>query len=203
MNADKKITIIDYGVGNLHSLRRAFKFCGVQAIISEDADEILNSDAIILPGVGSFEAGMRGLRLRGLTDAVKQFASSGKPILGICLGAQILLSEGREFGVFDGLGIIPGKVVRFPALAGGEKIPHVGWNRVRSPGGDLWNKDFYFVHSYILGPQNSEHIFGLTTYGGREFCSVVKKDNVYGCQFHPEKSGESGLEIIRSFIKII
>lgn len=201
--ANPKITIIDYGVGNLHSLRLAFKFCGVPAAVSEDADEILNSDAIVLPGVGSFEAGMRGLKVRGLADAVKTFAASGKPVLGICLGAQILLSEGREFGVFKGLGIIPGKVERFPDLAGGEKIPHVGWNKVVSPGGKAWNKNFYFVHSYILKPQNRENIFGLTNYGRHEFCSVVKKGNIYGCQFHPEKSGEAGLEIIKNFIKLI
>ncbi|QQG42894.1 MAG: imidazole glycerol phosphate synthase subunit HisH [Candidatus Giovannonibacteria bacterium] len=200
--SEPKITIIDYGVGNLHSLRRAFKFFEIDAAISEDADEILNSDAVVLPGVGSFEAGMRGLKVRGLVDAVKEFAVSNKPMLGICLGAQILLSEGHEFGVFEGLDIIPGKVTRFPELAGGEKIPHIGWNRVSSPGGDAWNKDFYFVHSYILRPEKREHIFGLTTYGGQEFCSVVKKGNIYGTQFHPERSGDAGLEIIKNFIKI-
>ena len=200
---NKKITIVDYGVGNLHSLRRAFEFFDLEPQISEDAETILNSDAIILPGVGSFEAGMRGLKVRGLTDAVKTFAVADKPMLGICLGAQIMLGEGHEFGVFEGLDIIPGKVARFPELADGEKIPHVGWNRVKSPGGDIWNKDFYFVHSYILEPENSENIFGLTTYGGREFCSVVKKGNIYGTQFHPEKSGKAGLEIIKNFIKLI
>lgn len=199
----KKITIIDYGVGNLHSLRRAFGFFGIPACVSEDAEEILNSDAIVLPGVGSFEAGMRGLKVRGLADAVKTFASSGKPVLGICLGAQILLSEGREFGVFEGLGIIPGKVERFSELINGEKIPHVGWNKVSSSGGDMWNKDFYFVHSYVLRPDKKEHVFGLTAYGGREFCSIVKKGNIYGTQFHPEKSGEAGLEIIKNFIKLV
>ena len=198
-----KITIIDYGVGNLQSLKKAFSFFGVNAALSEDVDEILNSDAIVLPGVGSFEAGMRGLKVRGLTDAVKTFAAADKPMLGICLGAQLMLGEGHEFGVFDGLGIIPGKAARFPELAGGEKIPHVGWNRVKSPGGDIWNKDFYFVHSYILEPESRENIFGLTTYGEYEFCSVIKKGNIYGCQFHPEKSGAAGLKLIKSFINLI
>ena len=147
-----KIIIIDYGVGNLQSLKKAFKFFGVDAVVSEDANEILASDAIVLPGVGSFEAGMRGLKIRGLAEAVKAFAAKNKPVLGICLGAQLMLSEGHEFGVFEGLNIIPGKVVKFPELANGEKIPHVGWNKVKSPGGGVWNKDFYFVHSYILDP---------------------------------------------------
>lgn len=187
----------------MQSLKRVFKFCGAVAEISEDADEILKSDAVVLPGVGSFEAGMRGLKVRGLVDAVKNLAKSERPILGICLGAQLLLSEGHEFGVFDGLGIIPGRVVGFPEWAGKEKIPHIGWNRVRSTGGDEWNQDFYFVHSYILEPSNPRHVFGLTTYGGHEFCSVIKTDNIYGCQFHPEKSGKAGLEIIKNFIDAI
>ncbi len=209
-----KIIIIDYGVGNLHSLKRAFEFFGVGAVISEDADEILNSDAVILPGVGSYEAGMRGLGVRGLVDAVKNFSESGKPMLGICLGAQLMLSEGHEFGIFKGLDIMPGKVIRFRDLAENEKIPQVGWNKVYAPPGISWNgtifesvqeraPEVYFVHSYILSPEKKEHIFGLTTYGGKEFCSIIKYGNVYGCQFHPEKSGKVGLEIIQNFIKSI
>lgn len=198
-----KITIIDYGVGNLQSLKKAFNFFGVNAAASEDTNEILTSDAIVLPGVGSFEAGMRGLKVRGLVNNVKNFAAKNKPMLGICLGAQILLSEGHEFGVFEGLDIIPGKVIRFFDLQNKEKIPHIGWNMVKSPGGEMWNQDFYFVHSYILLPDRKENIFGLTTYGGREFCSIVKNGNIYGTQFHPEKSGKAGLEIIKNFINSI
>lgn len=198
-----KITIVDYGVGNLFGLKRAFNFCGVDAVVSEDAETVLKSDAVVLPGVGSYEAGVRGLKVRGLVDAVKNFAAKNKPMLGICLGAQLMLSQGEEFGIFEGLGIIPGKVIKFPELADKEKIPHVGWNKVKSPGGDMWNKDFYFVHSYILAPEKKENVFGLTTYGGLEFCSIVKHGNIYGCQFHPEKSGEAGLKIIKNFINLI
>ena len=204
-----KITIIDYGVGNLSSLKRAFAFCGVDAFISEDAGEILSSDAVVLPGVGSFEAGMRGLRVRGLADKVKEFALKNKPILGICLGAQLLFTKGYEFGESDGLDIIPGKVVRFPLLQDNEKIPQVGWNGVFAPNGRSWensilgnlpeNFSAYFTHSYILEPDVKENVLGLTNYGGKEFCSVVKAGNVYGLQFHPEKSGKVGLEIIRNF----
>mgnify|MGYP001620139581 CR=1 FL=1 len=199
----KKITIIDYGVGNLHSLRKAFGHFGVVTLVSEDADEILGSDAVVLPGVGSFEAGMRGLKTRRLVEAIKNFAKSGKPVLGICLGAQLMFTRGYEFGEFDGLDIIPGKVTHFSDLERGEKIPHIGWNKVASPGGEIWNQAFYFVHSYILKPDKNENIFGITSYGGREFCSVVKNGNIYGTQFHPEKSGVAWLKLIKSFIDLV
>lgn len=213
MKKSLKIAIVDYGVGNLYSLIRAFKFLGVEAVITEDAKTLEQSGGIVLPGVGSFEAGMRGLEIRGLTETIKNIAKSNKPILGICLGAQIMLTEGHEFGVFKGLGIIPGKVVHFPLLADGEKVPHVGWNTISSRDEKLWqdtilnsfNKDdqFYFVHSYILEPEHKDNILALTTYGGYTFCSVVKKENIYGCQFHPEKSGEVGLKLISNFIDLI
>src|SRR3989338_8836905 len=208
-----KVTILDYGVGNLSSLKKAFRVFDMDADISEDPQALKTADAVVLPGVGSFEAGMRGLKVRGLVEAVKEFAEKNKPMLGICLGAQLLLGQGFEFGIFDGLNIIPGKVVRFPDLENNEKIPQIGWNAVYSANGQPWQKTIldsldenfnaYFVHSYILVPDKKENIFGLTKYGGYEFCSAVKKGNIYGCQFHPEKSGATGLKIIENFIDII
>ena len=209
----KSIVIVDYGVGNLQSLKKAFAHFGVEAKISEDANEIQKADALALPGVGSFEAGMRGLMARGLTSAVRTFTETGKPMLGICLGAQLLLSRGHEFGVHEGLDIIPGEVVRLPKLAGNEKIPQVGWNTVLRPSGVAWDgtifdslqkePEVYFVHSYILKPEKSEHILGTTVYGGHTFCSAIRKEQVYGVQFHPEKSGKAGLELIRNFVKLV
>lgn len=207
------ITIIDYGVGNLQSLKKAFNFLGVGPVITEDAAAIANADAVVLPGVGSFEAGMRGLKLRCLLDSVKEHAEKNKPLLGICLGAQLLLRCGYEFGMYKGLGIIEGEVIRFPPLVENEKVPHIGWNTVKQPPGVSWNDtifnsfenepDVYFVHSYLLHPGGREHMLGRTVYGGYDFCSAVRRGNVYGVQFHPEKSGKVGLEILRNFVTLI
>jgi len=208
-----KIAIVDYGVGNLYSLIRAFEFFGVKTIITEDTKELKEADAIILPGVGSFEAGMRGLKIRGLIETIKKIAENNKPILGICLGAQLMLSEGHEFGIFKGLDIIKGRVVHFPILDNNEKVPHIGWNTIFSKKESCWDNSIlrafdkedrlYFVHSYILEPESKENVFALTEYGGQTFCSVIKKRNIYGCQFHPEKSGEVGLKLIKNFINLI
>lgn len=208
----KKITIVDYGVGNLQSISKALRACGVEAEITEEVDKIKSAQAIILPGVGSFAAGRRGLKLRGLEDALKSIARQNIPILGICLGAQLLLSKGYEFGEYEGLGIIPGQVVSFPVLPEKEKIPHIGWNKIRSPKPVFWQdtilknqeeKEVYFIHSYILKPQAEVDCLATTNYGGYEFCSAIKKGKIYGCQFHPEKSGSVGLAIIENFIKLI
>lgn len=211
MKKNAKITVVDYGVGNLHSVIKAFNHFGENPSISEEAEEIFKSDAIILPGVGSFKAGIEGLKIRKLDKAIKDFAKTNKPILGICLGAQLLMSRGHEFGTFDGLDIIPGQVEVFKKIE--DKIPHIGWNEVVMPKEASWNKtilrsikqhsDLYFVHSYFLKPKNKKNILSLTKYGGLEFCSAIYKDNIYGCQFHPEKSGETGLRIIKNFINLI
>lgn len=207
----KNIAIVDYGVGNLHSLVKALSCFGQNVFITEDADEIRTADAVILPGVGSFRSGMEGLKIRDLVNVVKDFSKTGKPILGICLGAQLLMSEGYEFGKLKGLNIIPGKVVPFGKIK--EKVPHIGWNEIYPVAKMGWNKtllqsiksnaDVYFVHSYVFKPRNRKSVLALTKYGNFEFCSAIKKGNIYGCQFHPEKSGKMGLEIIQNFVDLI
>ena len=213
MKKKKKISIIDYGVGNLRSLIRAFEYFGSDVAIVEDASLILQSDAIVLPGDGAFKAGIRGLAVRNLTAGVLDFAKAGKPLFGICLGAQILMSDGYEFGHCGGLALIDGKVIKFPKLAKWTKIPQIGWNSLTRPKGKRWEgslldkikpgSNVYFIHSYIMEPKNNDHILAMTEYGGYDFASVIAKGNILGCQFHPEKSATVGLAIIKNFIDLM
>lgn len=212
MNKNPKIAIIDYGLSNLYSISKALKRFTDNSFITDELSGLESADGIILPGVGAFEEGMKGLRVRGLVEGIKKSAALDKPILGICLGAQLMLSRGYEFGVFDGLDLIKGEVVKFPEAIK-EKIPHVGWNKIypREEGAldksifdfPEKNVNMYFVHSYILKPERKENIFALSNYGDFEFCSVIREKNIYGCQFHPEKSGKAGLRIIKNFVNIL
>jgi len=212
MKKEVSVVILDYGVGNLYSLQKALNYIGVQAHISASADALQGATHIVLPGVGSFQAGMKGLYERALVDPLKKYATENKPILGICLGAQLLLSKGYEFGECDGLNIIAGKVIPFSSLADNEKIPHIGWNGIYPTHDTIWHdgicsdvstaSQYYFVHSYIMQLAQLEDQYALASYGGCEFCAIVRHGNMYGCQFHPEKSGEAGLEFIRNFITI-
>lgn len=204
-----KIAIVDYGVGNLRSLIRAFEHFNADVAITEEAREITGSDAIVLPGDGAFAAGMQGLSVRNLTQSVKDFAKSNKPVLGICLGAQILLSEGFEFGYHKGLDLIAGRVIKFPKLKE-EKIPQIGWNSLIAGENKSWKNtilnnikpeaNVYFIHSYILEPKNKKDILAYSIYGGFKFASVIANGHIYGCQFHPEKSAQVGLFIIKNFL---
>lgn len=205
------ICIVDYGVGNMHSAMKGLKRFSDDVLLTEDFVEIQQAAALVLPGQGSFAAGMEGLKVRGLLDEVKRAADKGKPILGICLGAQILLDRGHEFGEWDGLGIIPGDVVHFPPLSEGTKIPHMGWNGIEPTNPGAWegtalegiepNAPMYFIHSYLLQPSDPSVILATTTYGGHRFASVVSRGNVLACQFHPEKSASCGLRIIENFVR--
>lgn len=205
------IAIIDYGLSNLYSITKAVAKFTDQAIVTSDRSVIESAQAAILPGVGSFAEGMAGLKERGLVETVQALANSGKPLLGICLGAQLLMTKGYEFGVFDGLDIIPGDVVKFPLIKG-SKIPQIGWNKIY-PGPNPWTgtilkdskttDEMYFVHSYILKPAHQNNVLALSNYGGYEFCSIIVKNKVVGCQFHPEKSGQRGLMIIENFVNSI
>lgn len=211
---NSNIVIIDYGIGNVKSIANAFENIGVNTLLSSNKEEILSADALVLPGVGAFSTGMKNLEEKKLIDTIYNFVGSGKPFLGICLGMQMLLEESEEFGYSKGLGLIEGKVVQFPLTQNcNEKLPHVGWNEIIEPSEKRWkttilentpNKtDVYFVHSFVAVPKNQDNILALSGYGGVPFCAAVQKKNVFGTQFHPEKSGKIGLEILEMFTSLI
>lgn len=205
----KSVTIVDYGLGNLHSVAKAFRHEGADVVISGDPDQIRSADRLVLPGVSAFPDGMDGLRKHNLVEALLEQVGAGRPFLGICLGMQLLLSASEEFGHHAGLAIIPGTVVLIPR-APGRKIPHIGWNRI-TPVGVGWagtpleplepGAMTYFVHSYTAVPECDEHRLADTNYAGHRISAAIRKDNVVGTQFHPEKSGAAGLAIIRRFVE--
>lgn len=204
----KKIVIVNYGINNLGSLRRAVALYAPEVMVSEEPEAIESADAILLPGVGSLAAGMEGLRVRGLVEPLRAAAKRGVPILGICLGAQLLLAKGYEFGEHEGLGLIAGEVRPFPQLPQGTVVPAIGWQRV-SPGdtaqaqslfAGLGQPDMYFVHSYACIPEDPKAVIATTTYGGHTYAAAIGEGTIYGTQFHPEKSGPAGLTLIQNFI---
>lgn len=211
MKKNQTIAIVDYGVGNLWSVLKAVSCFAQGAFITEEKEKIETADAIILPGVGTFKSGMDGLAVRGLIEPIRAAAKRGVPILGICLGAQLLLERGHEFGEHEGLGLIKGEVVRFPELPKGVKVPAIEWQEViptdtpkaKTLFAGITNPFFYFVHSYVLKTSAPESSLASTTYGDYAYCAVVGEGNVYGTQFHPEKSGEVGLRLIQNFINSI
>jgi glutamine amidotransferase len=202
------IAIIDYGMGNLRSVQKGFEKAGFEAVVTSDPKAILEAERIVLPGVGAFRDCMKNLEQGGFIDPILKVINEGRPFLGICLGLQLLFSESEEFGLHRGLGLIPGRVLRFPAgmTREGEelKVPHMGWNSLSIKLCDgLFNgipdgAYFYFVHSYYVMPEDPSVIAATTDYG-MEFCSSVRKDNIVATQFHPEKSQERGLAILRNF----
>jgi len=208
-----EITIIDYGVGNLLSVRRGFEHCGAKVHITSDKNEILASNKVVLPGVGAFSNAMQALKDLGLVETIQSLVENGTPLLGICLGMQLLFDESEEFGPTAGLGIIPGKVVALPSLTKSgslHKIPHIGWSGIYASGmSKQWENKLlndvecgspvYFVHSFMAQPNDPLNLIAECIYGGHRIPAVIAKDNVVGCQFHPEKSGSIGLKILQRF----
>lgn len=202
------IAIIDYGMGNLRSVQKGFEKVGFDAVVTADPKVVLEAERIVLPGVGAFRDCMRNLETGGFVEPILRVIREGRPFLGICLGLQLLFTESEEFGRHQGLDIIPGTVVRFPEgmMENGEKlaVPHMGWNQLsfasRSPvfAGIDAGTNVYFVHSYYVKPDDSAVVATTTRYG-IEFCSSIWRDNVVATQFHPEKSQEKGLQILKNF----
>lgn len=200
------IAIIDYGAGNLHSVKNALDFLGVESCITKDSDVILNADKVILPGVGAFADAMDNLRKNGLEETVKNAAQSGKPFLGICLGLQLLFEKSEESPNTSGLGILKGKSVKIPKKDG-LKIPHMGWNSLEIPKESKILKNIgdepfvYFVHSYYILPDDESVVSAYTDYGTK-LGIAIERDNMFALQFHPEKSGKIGMQILKNFIEL-
>jgi imidazole glycerol-phosphate synthase subunit HisH len=206
-----KVSIIDYGMGNLFSVEQACRYVGLEPVITSDKNEILNSRAAILPGVGAFGDAMDNLEKLDLISPIKDFIKTGKPLLGVCLGMQLLFSESEEFGAHKGLNIIEGSVVKFRKESEPVKVPQIAWNQIYPPDSERWKESplkdmmkgeyMYFIHSYYARPHNNKNILSLTNYEGIEYCSSVKQNNVFAFQFHPEKSAFKGIEIYSNWAK--
>jgi len=198
-----KLVIIDYGVGNFRNVQKAFQSIGADAEITESVDVVNNAKVLILPGVGAFGDAITNLRQRELDQPVLNGVKAGKPLLGICVGLQLLFDESEEMGHYLGLGILPGKIVRFPESE--LVVPHMGWNQIEPARqhplvNNIDPGDFaYFAHSYYAAPENKSDVIGTTDYGF-QYASVVGRDNVCAIQFHPEKSQQVGLQILKNFV---
>jgi len=202
------IAIIDYGMGNLRSVQKGFEKVGFEAVVTSEPNVVLEADRVVLPGVGAFRDCMKNLEEGGFIEPILRVIREGRPFLGICLGLQLLFTESEEFGLHAGLNVIPGRVVRFPEGMRQDdeelKVPHMGWNQIsvkRRPQAFAGIPDgaaFYFVHSYYVRPEDPSVVATTTDYG-MEFCSSIWKDNIVATQFHPEKSQEQGLAILKNF----
>ena len=213
-----QIAIIDYGMGNLYSVKRACEQAGISPVVTCDKAAILNAAAAILPGVGAFGNAMQNLKKNDLIIPIKEFIESGKPFMGICLGMQLLMSASEEFGYHEGLDVIKGMVVEFPSAGDNNKkikVPQVGWNRITAPtesSRGLWPKTplknikdgafMYFVHSFYTKPFDAQKVLSISNYEGIEYCSSILWKNVFACQFHPERSAHDGLKIYKNFLSI-
>jgi glutamine amidotransferase len=202
------VALIDYGAGNLSSVANALRALGVQPAIAASPDDLTGASHLVLPGVGSFGDCMAQLESRGLLTAIRDWVAAGKPYLGICLGYQILFDSSEETPGVAGLGIVPGTVRRFQQTPG-LKIPHMGWNSAvpRNPESGHWaglgaEPYFYYVHSYFPVPENKDVIAAETRYGDDTFAAAIELSNLFACQFHPEKSQDAGIRLIRNFLGV-
>ena len=207
------IAVIDYGMGNLRSVSKALETVGAETEVTKNPEIIARAKGIVLPGVGAFSSGMENLKKLNIIPALFETFKKKKPFLGICLGLQLLFSESEEYGVHRGLDIIKGKIKRFN---GSLKVPHMGWNQVKTSSqksevrkekteifeGIPDNSYFYFVHSYYVEPEDKNDILATTDYG-IEFVSAIQRDNIFGVQFHPEKSGDIGLQFLKNFLSYV
>jgi len=205
-----KIAVIDYGVGNLQNAVSAATLYA-DALLTSSPEEIHKADGIVLPGVGSYRSGMDGLIARNLISPILDIMKEGIPLLGICLGAQLLLGKSTEFGDTKGLGIISGEVVHFPELSEDAKVPNIGWRAVHQTetgktsgllNGVTDDTLMFFIHSYVLQPADPTAVLATTTHGGHTFASIVRRGNVFGTQFHPEKSAKIGLRVMENFVRL-
>jgi imidazole glycerol-phosphate synthase subunit HisH len=207
------VTVVDYGIGNLYSVQRACESCGATVELTSDCDAIANAARLILPGVGAFADGMAGLRERQLVGPLREFAASGRPLLGICLGMQLLADASEEFGVHEGLGLIHGRVVQIPPATidgSAQHIPRVGWTSLDPVAESVWADTplrntpagacVYLVHSYHFVCDVPSEVLAVSEYGGHQLASAIRAHNVVGFQFHPERSGPEGLRILEAFV---
>jgi len=192
-----KVTLVNYGIGNILSVQRALQHVGADVEFAESAADIQKAERLVVPGVGAFKHCMDAIEARGLREALIRFAHSEKPYLGICVGMQMLMDKSHEFGEYSGLGLISGEVRKIDIP--GERVPFIGWKEIELHGK---KSTFYFVHSYQAFPKNPQNLLATYSLGGEKVTAAVQKDNIVGVQFHPEKSAEDGLNLIRYFLSI-
>lgn len=214
----QKAVVVNYGIGNVFSVCNALKAIEVDVDLTDEVDKIMMADRLILPGVGAFARAMDALHSSGLTDVLHRYAETGRPFMGICIGMQVLMERSTEFGTHEGLGIIKGEVRRIAPeaqVASGPRVPHIGWSNVEKPthGNVSWDgtplvsltpgdETVYFVHSYHCIPSDPQERLAITQYDGLELTAAIRHENVFGVQFHPERSGEVGQGILREFAKL-
>ena len=208
--------VVDYGIGNVFSVCNALKQVGAEPDLTGSLTSIRDADRLILPGVGAFARAMDALHAKGIADALAEFIATGRPFLGICIGMQVIMDRSSEFGEHEGLGFIPGRVERIPsetATGAHLRVPHIGWAALSDTSPSAWagtsleglereGGEVYFVHSYHCVPLDARHRIAFADYGGREITAAVRKDNVVGVQFHPERSGTVGRKVLQTFLDL-